>query len=147
MEKQRLNRSNTEIHIPNPTIRPINHRIFVVTENVPTFKTKGGMIVTGTVLDDRGRKIERKRHYVIAVADDVNNILRESAGDDHTAVKIERGDMVFTLVMPDAIEFKLPQVVDWEADTKWPVYDVIEIHELAGVKKRKDIKDRKIILE
>lgn len=147
MKNLRLNRSKTEIRIPKSTIEPINRRIFVLTEEVPTFKTRSGVSIAGVVFSDRGQRMERIRYYVIAVAEDTNFILEESVGPVRQPITIERGDMVWGLTMPDAVMLKLPQVVDWESEASWPVYEVLEIHELAGVKKMKDIKDRKIILE
>lgn len=135
-----------EIYVPKSTITPINRRIFVKAERIADYQTKSKIFLPGRVKDDKGKIIDRTRYYVIAVADDVNFILAENT-KTLEAIQIERGDQVWCMDMPDSIEFKLPQVLDWEADTEIPVFDVLEIHELAGVRKMKDIKDRKIILE
>jgi len=143
MKKSKL----IEIRIPKSTITPINRRILVKAEKIANYQTRTGIFLPGSVKSDKGKIIDRTRYYVIAVADDVNFILSQSIDPYQEPVQIERGDMVWCLDMPDSIEFKLPQILDWEADTEIPVFNVIEIHELAGVRKMKDIKDRKIILE
>lgn len=113
------------IDIPKCQLTPSNGRIFITSVDAGEQKTAGGVIIPNKFNNDPQKEkstIERKRYYVVAVADDVPV--------KDVGKKLEMGDEVFLLLMPDAIGFDLPYVIDYYTRN---TFDVIHYTELAAI--------------
>ena len=111
---------------PKTNLIPLNGRIFCTKIMRLEEKTETGIIkpVTFTIPDEQGNpmQIAYNRYIVIAVAEDVNLVIKDHDGERR---KLQWGDEIIPHDNPEAIGWSLPIVTDFENDRR----DYFVLHE------------------
>ena len=111
------------IDLPITVIQPINQRIFCISFSAEEIKTKSGIILPGAFQNQEGKsnqKIDRNRYLVAAVANDIT--IKTKSGR-----KIQRGDEIYPIQNPDAVEVSWPEIIDFNNGNRFIVMHESEL--------------------
>lgn len=110
------------LEIPVCKQTPVNGRIYVISVAGFDMKTPGGLILPPTFKAKKNEDVEAVRRYFVVAWDklDIPKIIQ-----DKLSVGIEVNPFI-----PDAEEYRLPRVIDWNTNQ---IFEVLHYTELAGI--------------
>lgn len=120
----------SELEIPVNKLKPVNGRIFCV-EVVPELKTTSGLVLPQSYQrsDAKGsRKIERRRYFVVDVANNIKNMEEVKFTDNNGKKRSpQRFDEVTPLYVEDVEEYHWPKAYDYATGKEYTVFHYTEL--------------------
>jgi len=131
------------LEIPKNQVKPVNQRIFCISQDPGEQKTEHGIIIPNQHNKPEskgGRKRERRRYWVVDVADDVTLEVPLFPGSKERR-PLERGDEVYPFIPEEAEAWDFVMVYDFYTNKEYIVFHQTELGGVGmspSVKKEKD---------